>query len=828
SWLEMARSAADVGMLRYEMTPLAVRGDRLALVLFVPRGRDDRPDALSDQQLRLWGLDGEGKLALDVFFDLEDVDAAYAELDAQYLATEAQPHCNVFETIAAAIDAYNRRDAVAAPLAPDLVHVDHRPASLPDMNEPSGLVSYLGRTVEVVPDLTMRLTAVHVLDDRGAVFTIVQSGATPEGMPIEFSLHAADLVADGLIKRIEVFPEDALDAALARFAALGSADSGLENAATRAHARFAALFAQRDWAAAGENCSDNYVHDDRRAGLRNTFHGRDEAMALARGVADIGVKEFVTTVVATRGDRSALLRMRLVGRDRRPDAFHTEVLTLVAVNRDERITDWITFDLEDSEAAFAELDVRYLAGEGAPHADILAPMFGAMDVYNARDWQQAGLHVSAGISVVDHRPASMGAMTGSDEFLRALQVLVDLVPSMRVSCRAVHAVSEGAAVVQLSLNGTTGEGSEVELSFNVVYVAVDRRLTIWEYFPEDQLDVALARFAALGPVERGIENAATRAVDLWKPLFVERDWESLSRLIAEDILVEDRRHVMEYVSRGRTDYLEQIRALGDIGVADVEFTVLATRGDRSVLLRSRFVGRDRRPDAFSTVVLQVIEADNEGRLNVCVQFDIDDEDAAFAELNARYLAGEGAAHANTLGPLFEAMRLYNARDWLHIATGLADDFSMVDHRLASLEAVDGADEFIRSIQPLTDLAPSVRARARMIHAVGPGAAVVQMNLGGSTVDGSDIEFGFHTVCAVRAGQLTNWEFFAEDQLPAAQARFEELRGAGSDLENAAARAHNRFATKFVQRDWESVATVFTEDSVYDDRRRVLGGIYRGR
>ena len=44
-----------------------------------------------------------------------------------------------------------------------------------------------------------------------------------------------------------------------------------------------------------------------------------------------------STVIATRGERLVLSRVRLSGRDQRPEAFHTEVLGIVEIDADERI-----------------------------------------------------------------------------------------------------------------------------------------------------------------------------------------------------------------------------------------------------------------------------------------------------------------------------------------------------------------------------------------------------------------------------------------------------------------------------------------------------------
>ncbi len=61
-------------------------------------------------------------------------------------------------------------------------------------------------------------------------------------------------------------------------------------------------------------------------------------------------------------------RLVFSGRDQRPEAFRTEVLSILEIDADKRIVAIVTFDLDDIDAAFEELDARYLAGEAAAHA----------------------------------------------------------------------------------------------------------------------------------------------------------------------------------------------------------------------------------------------------------------------------------------------------------------------------------------------------------------------------------------------------------------------------------------------------------------------------
>ena len=55
-------------------------------------------------------------------------------------------------------------------------------------------------------------------------------------------------------------------------------------------------------------------------------------------------------------------------------------------------------------------------------------------------------------------------------------------------------------------------------------------------------------------------------------------------------------------------------------------------------------------------MLSVVEIDADDRIVARVVFDLDDIDAAFEELDARYLAGEAAAHAQTWSVITQCLR----------------------------------------------------------------------------------------------------------------------------------------------------------------------------
>ena len=85
-------------------------------------------------------------------------------------------------------------------------------------------------------------------------------------------------------------------------------------------------------------------------------------------IAELWTENVTSTVIATRGERLALSHVRFSGRDQRPEAFRTEVLVRRRDRRRRADRGGRRFDLDDIDAAIAELDARYLAGEAAAHA----------------------------------------------------------------------------------------------------------------------------------------------------------------------------------------------------------------------------------------------------------------------------------------------------------------------------------------------------------------------------------------------------------------------------------------------------------------------------
>ena len=80
--------------------------------------------------------------------------------------------------------------------------------------------------------------------------------------------------------------------------------------------------------------------------------------------------------------------------------------------------------------------------------------------------------------------------------------------------------------------------------------------------------------------------------------------------------------------------------------------------------------------------------DDHGDRVAIVVFDPDDLDAAYAELDERYAAGEAAPYARRLGERLSASgEPLAARDWEQLAAMFAPDFVLEDHRPLGLAHV---------------------------------------------------------------------------------------------------------------------------------------------
>ncbi|MFZ0834440.1 MAG: hypothetical protein WAM92_15440, partial [Mycobacterium sp.] len=399
-------------------------------------------------------------------------------------------------------------------------------------------VAYFHASWELAADLNVYIEAVHLLNDRGAVFTHVGKGTSREGFEAEWRTVDIMTVEGELISRVELFDEAELDAALARFDELHPQTQPLENAASRVTAQYWANFAARDWEAIAEMLTDSFSGDDRRrmvgAGVR---HGRDAEVADLRAIADLGLTTVASTIIATRGQGLILGRASFSGSGDRPETAVTEILGVIELDADEQITATVVFDPDDIDAAFAQLDARYLAGEAAAHARTWSAIAGTYASIRRHEFPA----MTPDCANIDHRRATAFAPGELTAYIRAGW---DIGQTIRPYVEVVHRLSDVGAVVSYTAHGTSKDGFDAAWREIAVTTVEGDRVNRCELFDEADLDAALARFEELHPRTPRLENAATRVYERLRASFTSRDWTAMAEILADETSLDDRRRIV--------------------------------------------------------------------------------------------------------------------------------------------------------------------------------------------------------------------------------------------------------------------------------------------
>ena len=368
-------------------------------------------------------------------------------------------------------------------------------------------------------NLSTYMEAVHRLTDRGAVVSHVAHGVSQDGFDAEWRMIFIFTVDGDLISGYELFDEADLDAALARFDELDRPAPRLENAASQVGERYLAQFTAHDWDAMAEILADDVSADDRRrvvgAGVRR---GRDAEIADMRAIADLGLTNARrTAVIATRGARLILGRVRFSGGEHGPEAVVTDVLGIVETNADNRIAATVVFDPDNLDAAIEELDARYLAGEAAAYSRTWSVIARSNAAFNRRELPSA----APDWVTIDHR---RGASFEPGDLTAYIRSGWDIAPDSSVYIETVHRVSDlGAVVTQIS-TGTSQQGFEAEWRFLCLLTVDGEFFSGCELFDEQDIDAALARFDELDQPAAAVGKPGKPSVRALPGVLRGRDW----------------------------------------------------------------------------------------------------------------------------------------------------------------------------------------------------------------------------------------------------------------------------------------------------------------
>ena len=191
-------------------------------------------------------------------------------------------------------------------------------------------------------------------------------------------------------------------------------------------------------------------------------------------------------------------------------------------------------------------------------------------------------------------------------------------------------------------------------------------------------------------------NAAARHLEQWCDAINRGDVDAIGALHTPDVVTVDRRRLVGSVM----DAAETVaNAAWLAGRRDLEihYVLLATRGDRLALARQEY----RHPlTQVEAIALHEVTADG-ALAQRGVIFDVEDEDAAFAELDDRALALQEPLAVN-LRALSRIVAPMNTRDANELRAGVASNAVMVDHRPARFGTASG-EEFVSRARTLFEL-----------------------------------------------------------------------------------------------------------------------------
>lgn len=587
-----------------------------------------------------------------------------------------------------------------------------------------------------------------------------------------------------------------------------------ENAAIRCYTRFNARMVAGDRIGLAQTMADDFVADDRRRVVGSGRGGRDAALAHVGVITDLGVTHSDCIVLATRGNRLALLRARFGGRDVQPDAFFIDVLHLVEVSEASELTGFVAFDVDDLDAAITELDARYTAGEAARFAQAWSAIAEAYAAFNRREIAPT----SEGWVSIDHRRGSAFAPGDMVAYLSA--AWADS-PDTRIYVDAVQRLSDTGAVVTHSARGLTHNGFEAEWR-DVNLLTLDGDLiTGTELFDADDLDTAIKRFDRLDRDARGSGSTKNHWVERFRQGFLDRDWQAIRAMLTDDFFLDDRRRTVNGGSHTGPDAeILELKAAADVGFTDVDWIEICSRGSNLALMRVTWSGLDQGSGAFDAEWLGVAQWTADEQLAGVVMLNVDDFDAAIAELDARYLAGGAAPFAPTFSAVVQAFSALNAREVPPMTANFVD----IDHRNVGVIGSGDLKAYIAvALQDIQNYLCYVEA----VHRLSEHGSVITQVAEGFSSDERCFEWRIVDLLTFDGDLITRCEMFDESDLDAAVARFDEIERSAVPCHRASQVAA-RFRAAFAARDWQAAADLLSVDLHNEDRRSVVNaGVRHG-
>jgi DNA-binding SARP family transcriptional activator/ketosteroid isomerase-like protein len=715
---------------------VATRGRSLALSRSSLRVTATEP---VDGVLTINAVDGVGCITRSVIFEADEVYRAIAELDRLFLRGEGAEHGDVLAVVGSFFGAIRRRDidALAALLAPDFVVQSHRDLELPDRTAVEWLDD-VRATFETFGDAQMQIQHVAHVGPRGGLWAFSVTGEDRDGGPFEIPFLVAVRVEGDRLVRIDVFDEQDVDAAVA---ALGHETP--VNAARRTADRTTDALNRRDWRAFLDTHAPGYVFVDNRHGIRVRLDGDDALDAFRVALAlDEFTHEHV--VLATRGDRLALARVRVCFIDGEAGPSEVEAFSLVECRADGLIVSDTIFDPDDLGAAYAALSARHseLLAE-ATAVEIVPPNVAsrALARYHSatgrRDFASMRECLAEDMATDDRRRTRLGGyedLVGRDAVLGSLSVIPEL-RSLRFEARNVATRGDRLVLSNDSIFMVDGLGGEAVLEFmNLVEVDPSARIVLLRAFAPEDRAAAFAHLEARwldgeGAPYASVLKTAQRIQDAFK----DGDADRVQALLADDLVVVDHR-TLGWGEIDKAEYMQMIGYTMPLAGINEQLTVDAIAPHGQCVTCRTFGNTDDGGEYEAVFTCVAVFGDDV--ITRLERFDVGDRDAAIARLHE---LGRPAPDRREIVPPSLASRtlarFFSAISGCDVAATrecLAEDVSTYDQRtLVSQDPLVGRDAVLDGL-PIGGQLQSIRFEPRTV--ASRGERLVLSNISSFMVD----------------------------------------------------------------------------------------------
>jgi ketosteroid isomerase-like protein len=573
--------------------------------------------------------------------------------------------------------------------------------------------------------------------------------------------------------RVDIYEVEQVDDALARFDALADAgESPFENAATRAVDRFVAAWPAHDWDGLVSLYSSDLRTRDHRAVIGGGLEmDHAEFIATLRWMFE-GRQEWEHDVVATRGERLALVRFRHRYELEGSGPSDSTYLNIVELDERGLVVLSEQFELDDIDAAFEALDDRFAAGEAAPFADQLSALRSWGRSVNDRNSDAIVALCTEDYEHTSHRLTGAGSYATLRDYADSLHPAAFGAEALRLE----HMLGVSATAF-LAVGGWRGGTPAAEVVVEMVSVVTfdGARLAGQETYDVRQLDEAHARYDAIVADERAtrslLENAATRAATRWRALWHDGDWDGWVDAHAPDFEWEDRRPLVR-MQLGRAPFIEMMQTAFERTVeSHWTAATLATRGERLALLRMSHTWSGHRAGQSADEMLCVYEATEDGRVARVVEFTLDQLDEAYDELDDQYEAGEAARFPDAWSAMRGWVRTIDAGDSHATEALCTDDFEHISSRLASGWSYGTRREYFDILRPAT----LGLDRVRLDHVLRlSGGAIVAIGSWRGEDAGAEVEIPLLCVYELRGPLIRRMHVYDPHHLEVALAKYDDV------------------------------------------------------